>query len=153
MDKTDAINRGLVCKYCGEPTVFVDSSEIYNGISYGKIYLCRKCQAYVSCHKGTETAMGSVANAELRRLRHLAHEWFDALWQNKLKKSRYNAYSWLSLRLGMNKNYTHMGLFDEEDCKRVIEIASEYIKTHNPQLWDEIDNRIKQPRNENAQNT
>ena len=88
--------------------------------------------------------MGSVANAELRRLRHLAHEWFDPIWQNKLKKSRYNAYSWLSLRLGMNKNYTHMGLFNEEDCKRVIEIANKYIKTHNPQLWEGIDNKIKE---------
>jgi len=112
MEINDDISRGLICKYCGNPTELADSSEIYNGVSYGRIYICRRCQAYVCCHRGTDIAMGSVANAELRKLRHLAHEWFDAIWQNKLKKSRYNAYSWLSLRLNMNKNYTHMGLFD-----------------------------------------
>ena len=153
MDLNNEVNRGLICKYCGSPTELVDSSEIYNGVSYGRIYLCRKCQAYVSCHKGTDTAMGSVANAELRKLRNTAHEWFDSIWKHKLKKSRYNAYSWLSLRLKMNKNFTHMGLLDEEDCKRVIEISSEYIREHRPQLWEEINTKLTGSKHDNTENS
>lgn len=86
--------------------------------------------------------MGSVANAELRKLRHLAHEWFDSIWKNKLKKSRYNAYSWLSLRMGLNKNITHMGLFDEAQCNKVIEISKDFIKQKAPDLWTELSKRL-----------
>lgn len=41
---------GKVCPYCGKPTEYVDSSVIY-GRSYGMIYLCRDCRAYVGVHK------------------------------------------------------------------------------------------------------
>lgn len=136
------VNKGLKCKYCGKATVLADSSIIYNGTSYGYVYLCSECNAYVGCHKGTTEAMGSVANAELRKLRHLAHEWFDSIWKNKLKRSRYNAYSWLSLRMELNKNITHMGLFDEPQCKMVIEISSDYIKQKAPDLWTELNKRL-----------
>ena len=138
MKDEEFINKGLICKYCGETTELVSSIEIYKTIDFGKIYLCRKCNAYVGCHKGTTESMGSVANAEERKLRHIAHHWFDALWKNKFKKSRYNAYSWLSLRMNLNKNITHMGLFDKEDCLKVIKICSDYIRARNEELWDKL---------------
>lgn len=50
---------GKVCPYCGRPTEFVDSSVIY-GRSYGMIYLCRDCRAYVGVHKGTDQALGRL---------------------------------------------------------------------------------------------
>lgn len=124
---------GKKCKYCGRPTELVASSEIRRNRK-GKSYLCRNCNAYVSCHPGSEMSMGCVADFNLRRLRHEAHLWFDPIWKNKLKKSRYNAYSWLSLRLKMNKNYTHMGYFDEEDCMKVINICRQYLRLHAPHL-------------------
>ena len=43
--------RKVYCDYCGRETEYVDSKVIY-GKSYGKIYLCRNCMAYVGVHKG-----------------------------------------------------------------------------------------------------
>ena len=42
--------RKVYCDYCGRETEYVDSKVIY-GKSYGKIYLCRNCMAYVGVHK------------------------------------------------------------------------------------------------------
>lgn len=123
----DNIKRGLICPYCHKPTELVDSSEVYRGASFGKIYLCRACNAHVRCYAATERAMGSVANDELRRLRKETHKWFDLIWKKRIKKSRYNAYSWLSLRLHLNKDITHIGMFDEETCRRAIAICKAKI--------------------------
>lgn len=41
----------VFCPYCGERAEFVDSAEVYHGQSYGLIYLCRPCDAYVGCHE------------------------------------------------------------------------------------------------------
>ena len=57
--------RKVYCDYCGREAEFVDSKIIY-GRSYGKIYLCRNCMAYVGVHKGTDKPLGRLANAELR---------------------------------------------------------------------------------------
>lgn len=139
MNYEEKIGKGLLCRYCGRQTELTGSAEMYNGVSYGMMYICRACNAYVGCHKGTTQAYGSVADSELRELRHMAHGWFDPIWQKKIKRSRYNAYSWLSLRLGLNKNITHMGMFDKEDCRRVIELCKNYIKERNPALYLEIE--------------
>ena len=48
----DGILSGKICPYCGNRTEYVDSSVIY-GRSYGMIYLCWDCMAYVGVHKGT----------------------------------------------------------------------------------------------------
>ena len=68
----DEIIAGKICPYCGKPTEYVDSSIIY-GRSYGMIYLCRDCRAYVGVHKGTDQALGRLANAELREAKKEAH--------------------------------------------------------------------------------
>lgn len=52
----DELLTGKICPYCGKPTEFVDSSVIY-GRSYGMIYLCRDCRAYVGVHKGTRPSI------------------------------------------------------------------------------------------------
>ena len=52
----DELLTGKICPYCGKPTEFVDSSVIY-GRSYGMIYLCRDCRAYVGVHKGTDLSL------------------------------------------------------------------------------------------------
>ena len=51
----DGILSGKICPYCGNRTEYVDSSVIY-GRSYGMIYLCWDCMAYVGVHKGTDRA-------------------------------------------------------------------------------------------------
>lgn len=43
--------REVYCDYCGKRAEFVDS-KVVHGRSYGMIYLCRHCMAYVGVHKG-----------------------------------------------------------------------------------------------------
>lgn len=49
--------RNVICPYCEKPAEFVDSSVIY-GRSYGMIYLCRKCGAYVGVPPRIDQAEG-----------------------------------------------------------------------------------------------
>lgn len=79
----DEIFTGKICPYCGKPTEYVDSSVIY-GRSYGMIYLCRDCRAYVGVHKGTDQALGRLANAELRKAKKEAHFYFDQIAKTNL---------------------------------------------------------------------
>jgi len=112
---------GKICPYCNQSTEYIDSSYVY-GKSYGMIYICKKCDAYCGVHKGTDKALGRVANAELRELKKLAHATFDPIWQSNMK-SRHEAYWWLSNQLNIPKEYTHIGFFGVETCKKVIKIC------------------------------
>lgn len=58
--------RIVICDYCGTPADFVDSSVVYHGHSFGMIYLCPRCGAYVGVHKGSDKPLGRLANSELR---------------------------------------------------------------------------------------
>ena len=111
---------GQICPYCGRNTVLVDSAEVY-GRSYGMIYLCRPCRAYVGCHQGTTRALGRLANAELRAAKHQAHEVFDRLWKERVI-SRHEAYRLLAEELNINPDYAHIGMLDVEQCNDVIRI-------------------------------
>ena len=112
--------KNVYCDYCGRKAEYVDSKVIY-GRSYGKIYLCRNCLAYVGVHKGTDKPLGRLANAELRHWKKLAHSEFDPLWQHGMFK-RDEAYAWLSKRMHLPIEKTHIGMFDVEQCKQAIEI-------------------------------
>lgn len=79
----DELLTGKICPYCGRSTEYVDSSVIY-GRSYGMIYLCRDCRAYVGVHKGTDQALGRLANAELREAKKEAHFYFDQVAKTNL---------------------------------------------------------------------
>ena len=48
--------RIVICNYCGTPADFVDSSVVYHGHSFGMIYLCPRCGAYVGVHKANNLA-------------------------------------------------------------------------------------------------
>ncbi|OOG19164.1 hypothetical protein BWD42_04240 [Sphingobacterium sp. CZ-UAM] len=130
----DGIKSGKVCPYCHMSTELVDSSLIY-GTSYGMIYLCAKCRAWVGVHKGTDVALGRLANDELREWKKLAHGYFDPLWKRKIEKencskkeARGAAYKWLSSKMSLSPEDTHIGLFDVDQCKKVVEICREYHK-------------------------
>lgn len=131
---------GKICPYCGNPTEYVDSSVIY-GRSYGMIYLCRDCKAYVGVHKGTDQALGRLANAELREAKKEAHFYFDQIAKtnliNKIWKkhipdtsNRNKAYLWLSNQLDIPRELCHIGMFDAEDCKRVVELCKPIIEKY-----------------------
>ena len=125
------LEKPKICRYCGGKVVFTSNSEIY-GKEYGngKCYLCRNCKAFVGVHTETLTPLGTLANDELRKWRHQAHNEFDKLWKGKTRKmTRYNAYGWLSKQMNLTRNETHIALFEIEQCKQVIEICQKNEKT------------------------
>ena len=68
-----------------------------------------------------------MANAELRKYKHEAHDVFDLIWKKHFMK-RAQAYTWLSKQLGTERDYTHIGMFDVEICKKVIAVSTNYLK-------------------------
>lgn len=132
--------RQILCNYCGDHTDYVDSSEVYSR-SYGMIYLCKPCNAWVGVHKNTDKPLGRLANSALRDWKKKAHAAFDPLWKRKLeirqkergsdyKKAyaRGSGYKWLGKQMGIDSKDCHIGMFDIEQCKRVVEICSPYNK-------------------------
>ena len=134
--KQDAILRGRICAYCEKQTELVDSKVVY-GKSYGPIYYCRDCQAWVGCHKGTNKSLGRVAKGKLRNLKKEAHKYFDHMWKRRMneskrmtkKKARTLAYKWLSEQMGTDPEYTHIGMYNEYQCERVIALCKPYYKS------------------------
>lgn len=114
------------CDYCGRLSELVDSSIVYRR-SYGPIYFCRPCFAWVGVHPGTTKPLGRLANATLREWKKKAHAAFDPLWKSG-RMSRKEAYSLLSDRLNIPIDKTHIGMFDELLCGRVIGICEELAK-------------------------
>ncbi|MBR3797536.1 MAG: hypothetical protein IKK36_01290 [Bacteroidales bacterium] len=131
MDESPLILSGKICPYCGKESELIDSAEIYNGKSYGKMYICRPCDAYVGCHWSSNKALGRLANAELRKYKHEAHNTFDQIWEKNLM-GRHQAYTWLSQQLGTKRHLTHIGMFDVDLCQKVIQLSTDYINEHTP---------------------
>lgn len=99
------------------------------------IYWCEPCDAYVGVHKGTSQALGMLANSELREWKKAAHSHFDPLWEKKIEKdcisrtqARKKAYKWLSISLKIPIEYTHIGMFDIELCRKTVEICKPYLR-------------------------
>ena len=113
------------CPYCENNSVLTDSAEVYGGRSYGPIYLCRPCNAYVGVHRGTTIPLGRLANSELREAKRKAHAAFDPIWKGKAM-SRSKAYRWLANQLGIAKSRCHIGLMSLEECQRTIEVCREW---------------------------
>lgn len=115
---------GPNCPYCGKPAQLVDSAIVYGGRSYGLIWDCRPCDAYVGVHRGTQTPLGRLANAELREWKKRAHAYFDQLWKSR-KMSRGQAYSHSAKIMGIPKHEAHIGMFDVERCRKLVGLLQE----------------------------
>lgn len=126
IDLLSEILKGKICPYCKKPTEYIDSSYLY-GKSYGMIYICKPCDAYVGVHKGTDKALGRLANKDLRYWKKQAHYYFDQIWKSSLK-SRRGAYKWLSVHLKIPGTYTHIGMFGVETCKKVVELCKKELE-------------------------
>lgn len=132
------MQKPTICRYCGSPVVFTSNAEIY-GREYGngKCYLCRNCRAFVGVHTGTETPLGTLANEELRRYRKAAHFWFDQIWKNPTRiTTRYKAYGWLAEQLGIPRKYTHIGMFEKEQCEKVIKFSQRILQEKGVTIWN-----------------
>ncbi len=133
------MTHAVTCPYCHQAVVLTDSAEVYHARSFGPIYLCRPCQAWVGCHKGTTTPLGRLADKELREWKQKAHAAFDPLWQAKLQRrraergpdyrkhfARGSGYKWLAEQLGIPVEACHIGMFDLATCKRVVELCKPF---------------------------
>jgi len=118
----------IECQYCGGSAKRVDSSVVY-GRSYGDIFLCAPCDAYVGVHKSSGLPLGKLANRELRDWRKKAHAAFDPTWKRRIKNGnsksyvRNKAYSWLASKLDIPREACHIAMFDCEQCKKVCQIC------------------------------
>jgi hypothetical protein len=123
------------CSYCQRPAELVGGSVVYphrldGSLAAKKFWICAPCNAWVGCHPGTTNPLGRLANAELRRAKQAAHAVFDPLWEAKMRRdgckkhvARGAAYRWLSEQLGTPFEETHIGMFDVEQCQRVVEVC------------------------------
>ena len=109
----------VLCDYCLKLAEFRISSKFIYGKNYGPVYFCPCKYAYVGVHKGTTRPLGRLADAKLRKIKIEAHTAFDPIWKNKEMK-RKNAYAWLAEKLGIEAKACHMGIFDEQLCRRTI---------------------------------
>ncbi len=129
-DKEKLIRCGKICPYCGRETELIDSAEIYGGVSYGWIYICRPCDAYVGCHRNSTLALGRLANAELRQAKKKAHHYFDQIHKNGLM-GRQKSYRLLSEQLNIEKKITHIGMSDVAQCERIVDISINFLRENN----------------------
>lgn len=118
-----------ICPYCNNSAMLIDSSEVYAGRSFGLIWACARCDAYVGVHKDSPTykPKGTLANKELRVWRVRAHSAFDPLWRSLLlepKMTRTEAYTWMQETLAISRDQAHIGSLDVEGCRRLIAAIS-----------------------------
>ena len=114
----------LTCPYCkGNATL--QSGVKVHGPSYpAPMFICENypaCDSYVRCHDGTDLPMGTIAGKRLRKLRSIAHQHFDPLWQatgNELGRSAAYAAAGAAMRCD---GEFHIGNLDEAGCETFIE--------------------------------
>lgn len=119
----------VLCDYCKKPAQLVSGVKIYphrTDLNDLKFWNCEQCKAYVGCHKNSKKniPLGRLANSELRIWKQNAHSCFDPIWKSG-KIDRPNAYAWLAKRMGIDKEFCHIGRFSVEQCKQVIKIVKE----------------------------
>lgn len=117
----------VLCDYCGNPAEMILGTTLYplrEDLSEKVFYRCVPCQAHVGCHPNSDQPLGRLANADLRQWKMRAHAAFDPLWRSG-QMSRKQAYAWLAARLGLTVEETHIGMFDVELCRLVVEAVRE----------------------------
>ena len=106
------------CPYCGKPAELVDSKAVY-GVSYGNLWLCRACDAYVSAKTGTDEPTGRLAKRDLRQLRKMAKSMIDEFARGA-RLSRAELRDWIAARAGVPGHHGYLSWLSEEQVGRVI---------------------------------
>ncbi len=129
----DEIIAGKVCPYCHCETQLVKGDVVYPHATTQeprpayldkKYYVCRENRDhYVGTYADNKTALGRLADAELRKWKHRGHQAFDPLWKDGLFKTRQAAYDWLAEKLNLPVKHTHFGMFTVEQCQEAIGVC------------------------------
>lgn len=108
-------NEKVICAECGSEMVLRDSK-------YGKFYGCSRfpvCRGAHGAHPNGKP-LGTPATRKTKMLRMQAHSVFDCWWkQLGLKKNE--AYKQLSRIMDLPRKEAHIGMFDAEQCRHLIE--------------------------------
>jgi len=111
------------CPYCGRDAELVTGDDIYTTNAFNHLYfwMCGPCAAYVGTHAGKKhKPMGTLAKADLRVLRRKAHAVFDSTWR-ETNISRSKMCDRMSALMELPIGKCHIGMFNEEQCFKVIE--------------------------------
>lgn len=109
----------VICNSCAGLGIF---SAL--GPNNAPAWLCLNypaCDSYVGCHPGTENALGTLANAELRAARVKAHGWIDRLWRGKKSPTRKDIYQVIGQAIGVRHFHvaqSDMQLLDRLNARR-----------------------------------
>lgn len=120
-----ATARVINCPYCGQQARCITSEQFYGRDFGSNIYECRSCDAYVTTHGRSLVPKGTLANAETREWRKKAHAAFDPIWKTG-RMQRRAAYSWMQNVMEMTPEQAHIGMFDVESCKKLIEKVAQW---------------------------
>ena len=131
-----------ICTSCGVASRLTNGQEVYphRPDLYSKsIYVCDDCGGRVGCHPGTTSAVGTPANALLRKERSKVHRLIDPIWKHAHKSHCYNkdmdrramravksktrtrVYAFIASKMSLTASQTHVGMFNEEQCARARE--------------------------------
>jgi hypothetical protein len=95
---------------------------------FGARLACPVVGCTVACWDGPTS---SPADAETRALRSACHAAFDPLWQTGVFPSRNAAYDWLARVMFLDRDETHVGLFDADQCREMLEQVAAYAALKN----------------------
>lgn len=136
----------MTCPYCNGTPALVGGEVIYPhrpDLWSKRFWSCAPCGAYVGCHPGGIVPMGRLANKELRDAKMAAHAAFDPLWKSNgatnRAKGRKDAYAWLAAQMGIGRKRCHIGEFDVEQCRRVVEIVGGQTRPLTPLIPVSLD--------------
>ena len=118
------------CPNCGAKTTLRPASVVYGKAdkTNGFLYVCDRyprCDSYVKAHRKTLKPMGTLADANLRHKRILAHKAFDRLWQGSLMTKR-QAYKWMQAKFGLSSEQAHIAKFSAYMCDQLIAVCDQF---------------------------
>ena len=121
---------GPICPYCQCRAVLCDASAIYGPKLAGQfnLWVCRNywddptCDAFVGVHANSlnSAPIGTLANPELRDLRHKVRQEYTARYPDHRKAAEAR-----KLLLGREKQ---IGFMDADECRRAL-VALTYRET------------------------
>lgn len=128
----------MICQFCSSEAQKVTGEEIYphrRDLYHLVFFYCDNNHdpAYVGTHKDGKP-FGTLADAETRKARSLAHQAFDKIWKDKLLY-RSEAYRVLSKHMNLPPEKTHIGMFSDAQANEVVAFSED--------LYNHILNKLK----------